>query len=416
MRHMIMRTAWGPLAYGGLLAVFTTFGCTADKVVSPPREAGVELGGTSGHIIPDDAALGGGGATGKTAPSDAADLGDAAPNPFAQCTGKTGDALIACGEYIVKHIDACGDCHSPIDKTTGRPSQNPALFLTGNPSVVDLDPADDQVGNIPAPNLTLLVKNGWSAKDLRSAILDGARSAAHGGGAFPIMPYATLHNMARVDADAIVAYLMSLPPSGHAMAGRDDLPAGIDPSTLPIKPFDASQIPDPPVGLQHRDDALRGKYLAAELGLCMDCHTPRDATMQLDASKLFAGGETFALPQPFGTVTALNITPATNGIHTWDAENVKNLILTGLDDKGVAICPPMPAGPDGAFGGITPNDALAIGYYITSLPSVVNPPDGSSFTRCVPPAPPPPPPPPTDAGVKPGVPDAAVIRPDASIP
>ncbi|HEX7670564.1 MAG TPA: hypothetical protein VF395_13310 [Polyangiaceae bacterium] len=409
---MNMRKAWGPLACGCLSAVFTAFGCTADKVVSPPREAGVELGGTPG-LLGYDASEGGRGATGKTPPSDANDLGDAASSPFAECSALKGNELIACGEYIVKHIDACGDCHSPIDKTTGRPSQNPALFLTGNPSVADLDAADDQVGNIPAPNLTLLAGNGWTAKDLRSAILDGARSKERGGGLFPIMPYATLHNMARQDADAIVAYLLSLPPTGHQMAGRDPLPATIDPSLLPIPAFSASNIPDPAPNLPHVEDARRGKYLAAELGLCMDCHTPRDPTMQLDASKLFAGGETFPLPQPFGVVTALNITPATNGIHTWDAENVKNLILTGLDDRGVAICPPMPAGPDGAFGGMTPNDALAIGYYITSLPSVVNPADGTAFNRCVPP---PPPPPPKDAGVKPGVPDAAVTHPDGSTP
>jgi hypothetical protein len=49
--------------------------------------------------------------------------------------------------------------------------------------------------------------------------------------------------------------------------------------------------------------------------------------------------------------------------------------------EGAMSCPPMPAGPTQAFGGMTDQDALDIGNYITSLPPI----DNGVIPMCMPP-------------------------------
>ena len=49
-----------------------------------------------------------------------------------------------------------------------------------------------------------------------------------------------------------------------------------------------------------------------------------------------------------------------------------NVLKNGVDKDGLPICPPMPVGPNGAFGKITDGDALDIANYITNLPKIPN--------------------------------------------
>jgi len=58
--------------------------------------------------------------------------------------------------------------------------------------------------------------------------------------------------------------------------------------------------------------------------------------------------------------------------------------MNGVDKAGVPICPPVPVGPMGGFGGLTDQDALDIGYYITTI----MPADNGVIPNCTPPAPP----------------------------
>ena len=41
-------------------------------------------------------------------------------------------------------------------------------------------------------------------------------------------------------------------------------------------------------------------------------------------------------------------------------ENSYEVLKTGVNTDGLTICPPMPNGPNGAFGGLTDNDARDI--------------------------------------------------------
>jgi len=362
--------------------------------------AGGGAGGTSGS--------GGTSGAGGTAGAGGTDAGDAAaPDPV--CGTKT---QIECGEYIVKHIDVCGDCHSP---------QNPdgsfdmSKYLAGNAAFADLDPTDSTKGLVPTPNLTVLKQNGWTAQDIKNAFLNGQRPAARGGPIFPIMPYQNFHNMKPEHADAIAAYILSLQPIVNAIPTRQVLPLPFNTFSQALAPVDATKIPNTTLATTdaNYEKAQLGKYLSAELGVCMECHTPRTGpTLALDSTKFFAGGEAFQIGGPFGVVTSENITPAANGIAGYVAADIVKVLSDGVNKAGQPICPPMPVGPRGAFGGLEAPHKEAIGVYLTSIAPNLNPGDGGRFPKCIPPGPPP-----GDGGSPDASgPDSSTPTPDSSTP
>jgi mono/diheme cytochrome c family protein len=288
-------------------------------------------------------------------------------------------------------LDACGDCHTPR-LPTGAPDTT--KILAGDPAFADLDPTSSTLGLIPTPNLTQLAAKGWTDTDIKNAIQKGKDK--NGQGLFPIMPYRSFANMAGVDAEAVAKYILSLTPIGTEddTPSRQPLPGPLAQLQLPIPTLDPAKIPNPVFAAgtsqADKDAALFGKYLAAEGGPCVDCHSPQNQDFTLDATKLFAGGQTFQIGGPFGVVTSLNITQANNGIHGWTATDVAKVIQQGIDKDGVPLCPPMPFGPQGAFGGLQASDVNAIAQYIIRLPPIENPADGGMISMCVPPGPPPP--------------------------
>ena len=56
----------------------------------------------------------------------------------------------------------------------------------------------------------------------------------------------------------------------------------------------------------------------------------------------------------------------------WTAADIVKVLKQGQDRDGGGVCPPMPAGPMGALGGLTDQDALDIATYIAGLPAVDN--------------------------------------------
>src|SRR6185369_438523 len=110
---------------------------------------------------------------------------------------------------------------------------------------------------------------------------------------YPIMPYYIFHNMTDEDADAVVAYLRTVPGVANEIPRRGTM---FD-IAAPAPAVADSTIPMPEPTYPDQANALRGRYLAAKAGVCMECHTkhldPGAATV-LDETKLFAGGEDFS--------------------------------------------------------------------------------------------------------------------------
>jgi hypothetical protein len=406
---------------GGAAAVLLAAACSSDEEPTPAPgpdgssdtggSAGKGSGGAKGGTAGTAGTAGKGGTAGTAgaagssagtsgaAGAAGADGGDAAaPDPV--CGTMT---QLACGEYLVKHVDACGDCHSPPLPTGGI---DMTKFLAGNPApFFDIDPTDDTKGLVYPPNLTALKTQGWTAADIKDAFLNGKRSAAHGGPLVPVMPYSNFHNMSAAHADAIAAYIMSLTPITNSVPADQPLPFDRN-TALPIPPVDATKIPKTTLAATaaNYDEAVLGRYLAAEVGICVECHTKHTQNGSLDATNFFAGGEPFGLPPPFPPEVSLNITPANNGIKGWTADDVAKVLSDGVDKAGMPLCPPMPFGPNGAFGGMLPAHRHAIGVFLTTIAGNENPDDGGRFPMCMPPGPPP------DGGM----PDASM--PDGSMP
>jgi hypothetical protein len=320
-----------------------------------------------------------------TTPTDTSDGGSIGEGGGGSDGGEAGSdagSLVQRGEYLVKNVGACGDCHTPRNLITGQPDNT--KFLAGMPGIFrvpGLGP-DGGLGIIGSRNLTPDMATGlgaWTDAQIKRAFLDGIDK--DGNALFPIMPYYVLHNMSAGDADAIVAYLRTIPAIDSMIPAKNFA----FPAMAVSPPVPANRIPDPVIQMTDPNyaSAMRGKYLAGNFGVCMECHTKHVQTpgaVPLDLDKLFAGGEPFdaaaiGLPPSFPVRTILteNITPHSTGIQGWTAAAVAKAIKDGIEKDGLPLCPPMPSGMGQAFNGITDNDALDIGNYITRLPPIDNP-------------------------------------------
>ena len=274
------------------------------------------------------------------------------------------------GEYLVDAVNACGDCHTPQTAT------GPDLthYLAGNPTFIQLPNGDA----LPTRNLTNDPTGLMNRTDdeIKNMFQNGVRPTATGSEALnPTMPYYVFHNMDADDADAIVAYLRTVPGVNNTIPRRGasfDVPA-------PAPPLDVTKLPVPPASYPNLASAMRGQYLAARGGICVECHTkhldPGSATV-LDEAHFFAGGEDFTalfastlMIHPVSkNITSDNAT----GVGTWSVSDIVTVLKQGKAKDGTGICPPMPVGPNGAFGRLTDSDANDIANYIHSIPPQTN--------------------------------------------
>ncbi|HEX7647298.1 MAG TPA: cytochrome c [Noviherbaspirillum sp.] len=105
----------------------------------------------------------------------------------------------------------------------------------------------------------------------------------------------------------------------------------------------------------------RGKYLA-QAGDCIACHT-------VPGKPVFSGNR--ALPTPFGTLYAPNITPDPDtGIGRWSAAEFYNMMHTGRSRDGSLLYPAMPFA---SYTKVTREDSDAIFAYLRSVPAVRQP-------------------------------------------
>lgn len=227
----------------------------------------------------------------------------------------TAETPLERGRYLMSSIVACGNCHTPKGPD-GRPL--PDQELSGG-LVIELP-----VFRAVAPNITPDNDTGigrWTDEQIIDAIRSGKRP--DGSTIGPPMPTGFYRNMSDTDVLAIVAYLRAAKPISHSVEKstfKIPLPESYGPMI--------SHVADVP-----RDDTIAyGKYLA-NIGHCMECHTPM-AKGQLDLSRVGAGGR--ELPAfPAGMVTSANLTPANpDGIAHWTDQQVKTAIIDGIRPDG----------------------------------------------------------------------------------
>lgn len=276
------------------------------------------------------------------------------------------EALVARGRYLVDNVAVCSDCHTPRNEM-GAPIVD--QYLAGAECFVRL-PNGSCLNTRNLTNHETGLANRTD-DEIKRMIRDGVRPAATGEEALsPVMPYYVFHNISELDLEAIVAYLRTVPGVDKAIPRRGpefDL-------AEPAPPLDQSLIPQPLSDYPDQAAATRGRYLAGEVGICLECHTKHNMgdPNVLDYANIFAGGERYDIGLP-GVPVSKNLTSDMDtGLGSWTVEEVVAALKLGTDKMGAGICPPMPAGPMAAFGNLLDADALDIAHYIKSLPPKVN--------------------------------------------
>lgn len=138
---------------------------------------------------------------------------------------------IARGKYLV-NFGGCNDCHTP-GYFLGKPDM--ARFLGGS----DVGFSIPGLGVFVGPNLTPDKETGigsWTTEQIVAAITKGERP--DGRKLAPIMPWRAIAQLTKADATAIAAYLKSLPPVKHAVAGPYGPDAKVDVFVMSVLPAD----------------------------------------------------------------------------------------------------------------------------------------------------------------------------------
>ncbi|HUC16321.1 MAG TPA: cytochrome c [Acetobacteraceae bacterium] len=149
------------------------------------------------------------------------------------------DQEVARGHYLVT-VMSCTDCHTP-GNFRGHPDLG--RFLGGS----DVGLAVPGLGVFVAPNLTPDPATGlgqWTETEIVTALTTGVRP--DGRILAPVMPWRSYAHLTQADAQAIAAYLKSLPPVRNDVAG----PFGLKerptvPVSVILSPDQYARLPDP---------------------------------------------------------------------------------------------------------------------------------------------------------------------------
>ncbi|MGE0746699.1 MAG: cytochrome c [Rhodospirillales bacterium] len=228
--------------------------------------------------------------------------------------------MLARGEYLVKGIAGCGNCHDPRGgPAAGKP-------LAGGFAL------REEMFTAVAPNITPDPETGigkWTDAQIEKAIREGVRPDGTIIG--PPMPIELYRQMSDSDVKAIVAYIKTVPPVKNAVA-KSEYKIPLPPSYGPP----VGHVPDVP----KTDKVAYGAYLAGPLGHCIECHTPMDKGRRQYSDHLGAGGQPFA--GPWGVTVAANITSdRATGIGSWTDAEIKTAITSGVRPNGEKLRPPM---------------------------------------------------------------------------
>jgi mono/diheme cytochrome c family protein len=267
--------------------------------------------------------------------------------------------LVARGAYLANHVTVCIDCHSTRD--FGRFS-GPVIPGTEGQGGQRFDHAMAIPGELYARNITPTALGAWSDGEIIRAFTAGV--TRDGRPMFPLMPYPLWGQMATADAQAIVAYLRTLPPlTNTPPASRLDFPLNLIVRLIP-SPAHPQPRPDP------ADHVALGRYNVTIAG-CQECHTPREGGRAVVGQE-FQGGAEFQFPDG-SIVRSANLTPdLETGLGKWTKER----FLATFRRYSPTTAPRVAAGelntvmPWTMFSGMTDEDLSAIWDYLVTLKPV----------------------------------------------
>ena len=255
-------------------------------------------------------------------------------------------ANIARGAYLAKAGD-CMACHTVrggVPYAGGRAIETP-------------------FGRLLAPNITPDRATGigaWTADEFWNALHNG--KSRDGRLLYPAFPYTSYTKVTRDDADALYAFMQSLPPHQAPSAphqlrfpyNQQFMLAGW--RLLYFKPdvyaATASQSAQ----------WNRGAYLVEGLGHCVACHSSRNP---LGAS---SGGLSGGLIQTLGWYAPSLTSNAEAGLGDWEVPHIVALLKTGVSARAT-VFGPMAEVVQKSLQHLSTDDVTAMAVYLKALPS-----------------------------------------------
>jgi mono/diheme cytochrome c family protein len=268
---------------------------------------------------------------------------------------------IARGAYLSRHVIGCTDCHGERDWTKySAPQMRDREGQGGMAFPIE-------VGTLYAPNITPARLSTWTDGELLRAMTSGV--SKDGSPLFPLMPYDAFRQMSREDAEAVIAFIRTLPSVARDVP-RSQLhfPFNLIVRTLPSPPPPLPEkTPDP------SDRLAYGKYLTT-IASCVTCHTKMERGQPMQGM-YFAGGLAFRT-RLGDTQYSANITPdEETGIGRWTVEQFVGRFKSvgDADEASLALNGRKNTEmPWRDFGGMTTEDLTAIFTYLRTVPAVHN--------------------------------------------
>lgn len=231
-------------------------------------------------------------------------------------------AQVARGQYLAR-VGNCVFCHTAPG----------GALLAGGRAV------QTPFGTVHTSNLTPEPEHGigrWTQDDFWQALHLGL--GPQGQRLSPAFPYTSYSRLTRADADALWAFLQSVPavPRPHTEANMA-WPFGTQTAlglwrAMYFRPFQTAKEDAAPTGA---DPVAwtRGRYLVEGLGHCQECHSPRDALGGLRTATRGTGGVMPGLPW-----YAPSLRDAAQA-GTTDAQALQSFLQTGVGAGRFAVGP-----------------------------------------------------------------------------
>lgn len=255
-------------------------------------------------------------------------------------------AVIERGAYLAR-AGNCVGCHTATGGAT----------LAGGRAV------GTPFGVVVAPNITPDASTGighWTSADFWRAMHHGR--SKDGRLLYPAFPYPSFTKVTREDADAIYAYLMSMPAVDqprppHGLRFPYNTQAAL--ALWRALYFRPGALP-PAAG---RSDAWqRGRYLVQGLGHCAACHSARNALGGTSLNAEFAGG---LMPDASWYAPSL-ASPREGGLQRWPRHDVVALLQTGVA-PGASVAGPMAEVVFSSTQYLTAPDLDAMAQYLSTI-------------------------------------------------
>jgi mono/diheme cytochrome c family protein len=219
------------------------------------------------------------------------------------------------------------------------------------------------IGTFVTPNITPDSETGignWSEEDFWRAL--NAGKSRNGSPLYPAFPYTDYTKVTREDANAIYAYLQSLPPVVQRNPpNRIDFPYNFRPLLYIWRALYFTQgvyRPDP----GKSDEWNRGAYLVQGLGHCNACHTTRNP-LGASQGNMLGGGQIMGSNWYAPSLTSFQEVSTAD----WPVPEIMRLLTTGLSSRGVTTGPMANVVSD-SLQHLTDADARAMAVYLKSLP------------------------------------------------